>query len=207
MRPTTHGPGPKVEVYHYRGWHSHALDPRCAAICGQPQTLLDDGPGSVVLQVEQVQHVLSHLSHTSVEVGALRVRHGHNVLLPRGVLLITNRKEHGRYLGEAALTQGGEGDECHLLDSAVELTAYDGPHPWDHWVERYHQADLPHNQAMGPGQTAAVERVVPIVAKMMECVIQHSWKPRAVLYHGSRSPVLSEGEVVVVVHVHLKTQP
>jgi hypothetical protein len=59
-------------------------------ICSQLQTLLDDGPGGVVLQVEQVLHVLGHLSHIDMLVGALGVGHGHKALLPHGVLLIMN---------------------------------------------------------------------------------------------------------------------
>jgi hypothetical protein len=120
-------------------------------ICGQPQTLLDDGTGGVVLHVEQVLHVPGHLIHTGAQVGALKVRHGLMVLLPHGVLLIVDLEEHDRHLdggGEAALTQGSEGDECHLLDGAVELTADDGPHPRLCGVQWYHQADLTHVQAM-----------------------------------------------------------
>jgi hypothetical protein len=102
--------------------------------------LLDDGPGKVVLQVERVLHVLSHHSHTDMEVRTLGVGHGHKVLLPYGVPLITNQEErnwHLRGSGEVALTQGGEGDMCHLLNGVVELTADDGSHPWLHRVEGY----------------------------------------------------------------------
>jgi hypothetical protein len=116
-------------------------------VCGQPQTLLDDGPGCVVLQVEQVLCILGHLSHTVMEVGALGAGHSHKALVPHGVFLIMNREESGRHLdsgGEVALTKSGEGDECHLLNGAVELAADDGPHPWVYGVEGYHHADLPH---------------------------------------------------------------
>jgi hypothetical protein len=41
-------------------------------VCSQPQTLLDDGHGGGVLQVEQVLRVLGHFSHTGVEVGPSR---------------------------------------------------------------------------------------------------------------------------------------
>jgi hypothetical protein len=179
-------------------------------VCGQPQMLLDDGPGDVVLQVEQVLRVLGHLSHTGMEVGALGVGHGHKALLPHRFLLIMNQEERDRHLdgdGEMALIQGGEGDECCLLDGVVELTVDDGPHPWVHGVEGYHQADLPHIQAMGRRQATVVERVVPVVVETTECVVQHSWKPQAVLAHGNKSLVLGEGEVGVFVHVHLKIQP
>jgi hypothetical protein len=63
-----------------------------------------------------------------------------------------NRGEHSRHLGsggEAALTQGGETDECRLLDGVVDLTADDSPHPQVHGFKGYRQADLPHVQAMG----------------------------------------------------------
>jgi hypothetical protein len=142
---------------------------------------------------------------------ALRVGHGHKALLPLRVLLIMNWEEHIRHLdsgGEAALTQGGEGDECRLLDGVVELAADDDPHPQVHGVEWYHQADLPYVQTMGHRPAAAVERfVVPVVAETMECIVQHSCKLRAVLARGNKPPVLGEGEVGVVVHIHVKTQP
>jgi hypothetical protein len=60
---------------------------------------------------------------------------------------------------------------------------------------------------MGGRRATAVERVIPVVAETTECIIQHLWKPRAVLAHGNNSPILGEGEVGVVVHVHLKPQP
>jgi hypothetical protein len=177
------------------------------------QTLLDDGPGGVVLQVEQVLHVLGHLSHTSVEVGggvALGVGHGHEALLPLGVLLIMIREECGRHLGgggKAVLRQGDEGDECRLLDGVVELTANDGPHPWAHGVEGYHQVDLPYVQTTGRRQATTVEMVISVVAEVTECVVQHSREPWVVLARGNKPPILGEGEVRVVVHAHLKTQP
>jgi hypothetical protein len=46
-----------------------------------------------VLQVERVLHVLSHPNHTGVEIRALEVGHGLNVLLPYGIPLITNQEE------------------------------------------------------------------------------------------------------------------
>jgi hypothetical protein len=159
-------------------------------ICGEPHTLLDDGLGGVLLQVEQVMCVLG----TPVWKWGPRGRTG-------------PQSTPATHCGEAALTQGGEGDECRLLDSAIELTANDGSHPRVCGAEGYHQANHPHVQAMGCRQAAAVERVVPIVAETKECVVQHSWKTRAVLAYGNKSPILSEGEVGVVVLVHLKIRP
>jgi hypothetical protein len=40
-------------------------------VCGHTHALLDDGPGEVVLQVERVLRILSHRSHTGMEVWAL----------------------------------------------------------------------------------------------------------------------------------------
>jgi hypothetical protein len=45
-----------------------------------------------VLQVERVSHILSHSSHTGVEVRALRVGYGLKVLLPHGVSLIVRNQ-------------------------------------------------------------------------------------------------------------------
>jgi hypothetical protein len=46
--------------------------------------LLDDGPAGVVLQVEQVPHVLGHLCPINAETWALKVTHGLEVQLPVG---------------------------------------------------------------------------------------------------------------------------
>jgi hypothetical protein len=51
---------------------------------GQLQTLLDDDPGDAVLQVEHVLCVFGQCSHAGMEVRALGVRHGLEVLLPHG---------------------------------------------------------------------------------------------------------------------------
>jgi hypothetical protein len=55
-------------------------------VCYQTHTLLHASPGSVVLEVVQVLHVPSQRSHPSIELRALEVGHGLNVLLPYGVL-------------------------------------------------------------------------------------------------------------------------
>jgi hypothetical protein len=60
---------------------------------------------------------------------------------------------------------------------------------------------------MGHRHAAAVDRSVPVVAELAECVVQHSPKPRAMLARGAKAPILSDGDVGVVVHVYLKTQP
>jgi hypothetical protein len=68
--------------------------------------LLHDGSGGVVLQVEQVLHVLGHQSHAAIEVRALEFRHGRQVLLPHGIFLIPNQEKrdgHRCGSGDAAL--------------------------------------------------------------------------------------------------------
>jgi hypothetical protein len=52
-----------------------------------------------------------------------------------------------------------------------------------------------------------VDRSVPVVAELAECVVQHSRESRAMLAHGVKAPILSNGDVGVVVHVYLKTKP
>jgi hypothetical protein len=115
-------------------------------------TLLDDGPASVVLQVEQVAHVHGHHNPTGVEVWALQVTHGHEALLPLRVLLIVDREECDRHGGggsNVALTQGGEGNMCHLLDGIICLATDNGSYPWCHGVEGYVYLNLTPIQAMG----------------------------------------------------------
>jgi hypothetical protein len=109
-----------------------------------------------------------------VEVGALEVRHGLKVLLPHEVLLITNREERDRHLSgsdEVAFTQGGEGDECRLLDGAIELTVDDDLHPQLQLVEGYCQTELTHVLVIGLRHATVVERDVSDVAETDECVI------------------------------------
>jgi hypothetical protein len=61
--------------------------------------------------------------------------------------------------------------------------------------------------AKGHRHATPVDRSTPVVAELVECVVQHSWKPRAMLAHGAKSPILSDSVVGVVVHFSLKTQP
>jgi hypothetical protein len=97
-------------------------------VCGQTHTLLHDGSSGLVLQVEQVLHVLGHCSHVDIEVQALDVGHGLKALLPHRIFLNLNREQRDQHRGgsgEATLTQSGEWDVCHLLDGGVRLTADD----------------------------------------------------------------------------------
>jgi hypothetical protein len=109
-----------------------------------------------------------------MEVRAHEVGHGLKTLLPYGVLLTPNREKHYRECcssGEAVLGQGGESLVRHQLNAGVGLAADDRPRPRLHGVEGYHHADLALVHAMGRGQSATVDRSVPVVAKMDECVV------------------------------------
>jgi hypothetical protein len=173
-------------------------------------TLPNDGPASAGLQVKHVLRVPGQRSHASMEVRALGVGHGLKTLLPHRILLVTDQKEcdwHRGCVSEAALTQGGECDLCRLLDGLILLNPDDGCHPWLRRVEGYHHVDLALVLVMGHKHATAVDRSVPVVAELAERVVQHSQKPRVVLAHGAKAPILSDGDVGVVVHVHLKTQP
>jgi hypothetical protein len=137
-------------------------------------TLLPGCLGGVVLEVEQVLGVLGQRSHPGVEVRALEVGHGLKMLLPYGVLLILNQEKCDRQCcssGEAVLAQGGESHVRHQLNAGVGLTINDGPESWLRGVEGYCHADLALVHAMGRGQLATVDRSVPAVAKMNECVV------------------------------------
>jgi hypothetical protein len=164
--------------------------------------LLHACPEGVVLEVEQVLRVPSQQSHPGVKVRTLEVIHSLKALLPHGVLLILNREKRDKqccYSGNAVLAQGGEGNVRHPLNAGVRLATDDGPRPWFSGVEGYCHADLTRVQAMGHRQPATVDRSIPVIAKMEECIIWHSREPRAVLAHGTQSPILGEVEVGVIV--------
>jgi hypothetical protein len=109
-----------------------------------------------------------------MEVRALEVRHNLKALLPYVVLLILNQEKHDRqccYSGEAVLTQGGKSDVRHHLDGGVGLAANDGPQPRLHGVEGYCHTNLALVQDMHHGQSATVNRCIPVVAETEECVV------------------------------------
>jgi hypothetical protein len=169
-----------------------------------------DGPTGAGLQIKQVLHIPSQCSHAGVEVGPLGVGHNLKALLPHGILLVADRKERNWHRGgvdEAGLTQGGECDLCRLLDGLIQLDPDDSCHPRLHRIEGYHHVDLALVLAMGHRHAAAVDRSVPFVTELVECVVQHSQKTRVMLARGAKAPIRSDGDVGVVVHVHLKTQP
>jgi hypothetical protein len=57
---------------------------------------------------------------------------------------------------------------------------------------------------MNPGQSTTIDQSVPVVTKVDECVVQHSWEPRAMQAHGTQSPILGEVKVRLIVRLHLK---
>jgi hypothetical protein len=127
-----------------------------------------------VLEVEQVLRVPGQRSHPSVEVRALEVGHGGKTLLPYGVLLISNQEKRDRQCGscgEVVLALGGESNMCHHLNAGAGLAADDGPRPWLHRVKGYCHTNLTPIQVVDPGQSATVDRSVPVVAKMDECIV------------------------------------
>jgi hypothetical protein len=109
-----------------------------------------------------------------VEVRALEVGHGLKTLLSYMVLLILNCEKRDRQCcssGKAVLTQGGESHMRHQLNAGVKLSADDGPRPWLRGVEGYRHADLALVHTVGHGQSAMVDRSIPVVAKTDECVV------------------------------------
>jgi hypothetical protein len=142
--------------------------------------------------------------------GPLGVGHDLKAPLPHRILLVADRKErdwHRSSVGEAGLTQGGECDLCRLLDGLIQLDPDYSCHPRLYQVEGYHHVDLALVLVIGHRHAAAVDRSVPVVAELAECVVQHSRKTWAMLARGAKAPIRSDGDVGVVVHVHLKTQP
>jgi hypothetical protein len=131
-----------------------------------------------------------------MEVGALEA------LLPYGFLLIPNQEKRDRQFcssDEVVLAQGGESNVHHHLNAGVRLATDDGPRPWVHRVEGYHHANLTLVLIVKPEQSAKVDQSVPVVAKMDECIVYHSWEPQAMLAHGTQSPIVGEVEVGVIV--------
>jgi hypothetical protein len=150
------------------------------------------------------------MCHAGVDVMPLGVGHGLKALLPHRFLFVTDQKErdwHRGGVGEAALTQGGACDLCRLFDGLIQLDPDDSCHPQLHRVDGFHHVNLAFVLAMGHRHATTVDWSIPVVTELVECVVQHSQKPRAMLARGAKAPILSDGDVGVVVHVHLKTQP
>jgi hypothetical protein len=104
-----------------------------------------------------------------VEVRALDIGHSVKALLPHEVLLIPNQEKRDWECcssDEAVLAQGGESDVHHHLNAGVGLAANDGPHPCLRGFEGYRHANLTLVHAVGHGQSATVDRSIPVVGKM-----------------------------------------
>jgi hypothetical protein len=130
--------------------------------------------GDVVLELGQVLHVPSQRSHPGVEVRALEVGHGLEGLLPYGVLLLPNQEKRDGQCGssvEAVLAPGVKSKVRHHLNTTVRLAADDGPQPWLRKVKGYRHTNLTPVLVMDPRQSATVDRSVPVVAKMDECIV------------------------------------
>jgi hypothetical protein len=128
----------------------------------------------LLLKVEQVLCVPGQRSHPDVEVRAIEVKHGRKALLPYGVLLIPNQEKCDRQCGssgEAVLAQKGESDVRHHLNVGVGFAVDDGPRPCLHRVEGYRHANLAPIQGMDPGQSATVDRSVPVIPQTDECIV------------------------------------
>jgi hypothetical protein len=106
--------------------------------------------------------------------------------------------------GDTELTQGSESYVLHLLDDIVNLAPDDGPSPQCRGVKGYLPPNLTNIQAMCLKRMAVVEEDWLVIAEVDECVPKHSWEPQAMLAHGTKTPILADGVVGVVVHVHLK---
>jgi hypothetical protein len=112
MRPSTHGPDPKAEVYYYREEHSHASAARahvrwwCCTHCMRPSAY------AIAWQFWRCYAT----SWTSIACtwpsqpcrhwsGALEVKHGLKALLPHEIFLIPNReKRNGHHGGSGETT-------------------------------------------------------------------------------------------------------
>jgi hypothetical protein len=91
----------------------------------------------------------------------------------------------------------------HLLDGVVDLTPDDNSYPQCHGVDGYLHPNLITVQAMGLKGLTAVDGDWPVVAELNERSQQHSRKTQAVSASGSKTSVLTEGAMGVVVHVIL----
>jgi hypothetical protein len=89
----------------------------------------------------------------------------------------------------------------HLLDGVIDLTPNDNSYSQCHGVDGYLHSNLITVQAMGLKGSAAVDGDQPIVAEVNERSQQHSRETQAVSASGSKTSVLTEGAMGVVIHV------
>jgi hypothetical protein len=57
------------------------------------------------------------------------------------------------------------------------------------------------------GHVSTVDRYIPVVSDVEKRVLKHLQKPRVMLAHGTQPPILSNGDMGILAHVSLKTQP
>jgi hypothetical protein len=143
-------------------------------------------------------------------VWAGEVTHDLEALSPLELLPNVDREEHDqrvRVVSETALAECGEGNICHLLDSIINLTLADVSLPLHRGVVGYLHSDLIGIQAVGLKGTAVVNGNQPIVAVSNKSAQEQSWKSRAVSARGTKTSIVTEGAVGVVIHVHLQKPP
>jgi hypothetical protein len=159
----------------------------------------------VVLEDEQVLCILGHVRPSCIELWAHELAGGHKALMPLGLLLITDRKERDQRVGgvsEVSLTQGGECHVRHLLDGVIDLTTNDDSRSGHHAVDGYLHPNLTNIQAMGLKGSTAVDGDRPVVAEADECTQEDSRRQRVMLAHGTKTSILIEGAVGVIIHVY-----
>jgi hypothetical protein len=141
------------------------------SICIQTRTLLGDDSTGVVLQVEEVTHVLGQVGEVKVELRAGDVTRGLVVLLPLGLLLITNQEECKWCVGgngEAAFTQRRKSHVRHPLDGVVNVVADDGSPKRCCRVDGYLHPYLTHIHAVDLEGKAVVAGDWPVVVESDE---------------------------------------
>jgi hypothetical protein len=60
---------------------------------------------------------------------------------------------------------------------------------------------------MSHGHASTVDWNIPVVSEVKERIVYHLQEPGAMLAYGTPPPILGDGDVGVVIQVHVKTQP
>jgi hypothetical protein len=202
MYPTTEDGALTLKSLHHV-WREGNLP----GVCVQKCMLLGDNQARVVLQVEQVPHVLGQAWALNGELWVGDVTHYVVALLPQGLLLIPNRKECKQAVGgvsEVALAERCESQVCHLLDAIIKVAADDGSSERCCGVEWDLQPNLARIQAVSMKQMTTIGRGRPIVAESYESAPELLWEPRVVSACGLEEAIIAECTVGVVLHTHLK---
>jgi uncharacterized protein (DUF342 family) len=88
------------------------------------------------------------------------------------------------------------------VDGVININPDDSCHPWLLWIDRNGHADLILLHAMSRGHVSTVDQ-----NEVEKCALQHLREPRVMLARGTQPSILSDGDMGVVAHVHLETQP